>query len=251
VIYLNANSSQKTFLDIYNENYFKNNYLPLENSRKDFYSKQLDVIDKLKPEKGRLLDIGCGVGGFIKAAQEKGWNVLGIEPSKFASSYAKKAVGLELVINASLKEANLSNQQFDVITLWDVIAHFPNLKETFNLIHNMLKSHGLLVIKTPCRPRHVFIIARFLALAKQSMADTILHLPMQLYHFNPQSARAMIETFGFAKLEIKSLKEPLTRIKRELKEPPRFRTKVLITITRIVDALNVNDSMIIYAAKAK
>ncbi len=103
-----------------------------------------NLITKLNNGFGTLLDIGSGTGEFLVNAKKKGWNVQGIEPNSKARALASKK-GIELL--DSIQE--LPNKEFDVITLWHVLEHLPNLDDTIKTIERLLKPDGVLIIAVP------------------------------------------------------------------------------------------------------
>lgn len=93
---------------------------------------------------GSLLDVGAGTGDFLNLAKTKGWEVFGMEPNTDASKLASDK-GIKL-------EANLDKfvgKQFDVVTLWHVLEHIPNLEETVATLSNLVKTNGTLIIAVP------------------------------------------------------------------------------------------------------
>ena len=97
---------------------------------------------------GRLLDLGCWVGFFGSEAQKRGWSATGVEPSRFASDYAREELGLE-VVSAGLFEADLPEGSFDVVFLGDVIEHLPDPAEAVRRIHSLLAPEGMLAMALP------------------------------------------------------------------------------------------------------
>lgn len=93
---------------------------------------------------GSLLDVGAGTGDFLKVAKEKGWDVYGMEPNKSASSLSSEK-GIQL--KSSLNE--FEGKQFDVVTLWHVLEHIPNLEKTILQLSNLVKPNGTLIIAVP------------------------------------------------------------------------------------------------------
>ncbi len=92
----------------------------------------------------RLLDFGAGTGDFLVTAKEKGWEIEGVEPSPIAQENARKK-GLRLC--GSVKE--LQNKKFDVITLWHVLEHVPNLEEQIGELEGLLANDGTLIVAVP------------------------------------------------------------------------------------------------------
>ena len=93
---------------------------------------------------GSLLDVGAGTGEFLKVAKEKGWSVQGMEPNKNACSLASEK-GIEL--RSSLND--FQGNQFDVVSLWHVLEHIPNLEETVIRLSDLVKPNGTLIIAVP------------------------------------------------------------------------------------------------------
>ncbi|MBV1922686.1 MAG: class I SAM-dependent methyltransferase [Flavobacteriaceae bacterium] len=103
-----------------------------------------DLIFKLNKRTGSLLDIGAGTGDFLNIAQDKGWKINGVEPNQNARELAASK-------NVDLKEniEDFSGSKFDVITLWHVLEHLPNLEEAILQIENLLSPEGTLIIAVP------------------------------------------------------------------------------------------------------
>ncbi len=100
------------------------------------------------PAKGKLLDIGCATGLFINAMQIRGWQVKGVELSPYAAEYARQMFGLE-VITGTLESAVLPPHSFDMVTMWDVLEHVVDPKETLSEISRILKPGGILALSLP------------------------------------------------------------------------------------------------------
>jgi SAM-dependent methyltransferase len=105
--------------------------------------KKLQFIEQHQP-KGKLLDYGCGTAAFLEYAANKGWTTTGYEPSEAARSVAPK--NLTIHSNPETLEG-----PFDVITLWHVLEHLPNLTTDLIRIEKLLRPGGLLVIAVPNR----------------------------------------------------------------------------------------------------
>jgi 2-polyprenyl-3-methyl-5-hydroxy-6-metoxy-1,4-benzoquinol methylase len=105
---------------------------------------KLDLINSLQPDKGRILDIGAGTGDFLSVAKQNGWQTIGVEPSDKAKAIAKNK-GVSFVE----KTTELENQSFDVISMWHVLEHVPNLDEQIKELKRLLKPNGTLIIAVP------------------------------------------------------------------------------------------------------
>ena len=105
---------------------------------------KLETINRLQPNKGNLLDIGAGTGDFLNVAQNNGWNTIGVEPSEKA-----KAIAVKKGVTFSDSISSLPNHSFDIITMWHVLEHVPNLEEQIKELKRLLKPTGTILIAVP------------------------------------------------------------------------------------------------------
>lgn len=104
---------------------------------------KLKLINEQSP-KGKLLDIGAGTGDFLVIAKNDGWNTTGIEPSAKA-----KAIAINKGVTFAESLAELESNSFDVITMWHVLEHVPNLEEYITELKRLVKPSGTIVIAVP------------------------------------------------------------------------------------------------------
>ena len=105
---------------------------------------KLNLINSLQLNKGRILDIGAGTGDFLSVAKNDGWQTIGVEPSDRAKSIAKNK-GVSFVEQTS----ELENGSFDVISMWHVLEHVPDLDRQIKELKRLLKPTGTLIIAVP------------------------------------------------------------------------------------------------------
>ncbi|TXE19172.1 class I SAM-dependent methyltransferase [Psychroserpens burtonensis] len=109
--------------------------------------RKLKLINSFNSEERKLLDVGCGTGDFLKVAKDNHWMVYGIEPNENARRIAnEKTNNAVFDIEQLLK---FETQSFDVITLWHVLEHLPNLKTQIGTFEALLKPNGRLIIAVP------------------------------------------------------------------------------------------------------
>ena len=97
--------------------------------------------------KGKVLDIGCGVGDFLHVMESLGWETTGIEPSEEAQAIAKKRTKAELYSPEDIEI--LHDENFDLITMWHVLEHVDDLKTEIAHLQRLLKKGGRLVLALP------------------------------------------------------------------------------------------------------
>jgi 2-polyprenyl-3-methyl-5-hydroxy-6-metoxy-1,4-benzoquinol methylase len=122
-------------------------YTKEEKGRREQSRIILSRIEKYK-KTGRLLDIGCGVGLFLDEAKRNGFDVEGVELSKWARDYAKERFNIKALYK-TFDDARFQNKCFDVIVMLDVIEHLEDPKTMLNEIWRILKNDGVLYISTP------------------------------------------------------------------------------------------------------
>ena len=105
---------------------------------------KLNLINSQQPKKGKLLDIGAGTGDFLLKAKNDGWETIGVEPSDRAKNIAKQK-GISFVEEIS----TLENHSLDVITMWHVLEHVPDLELQIQELKRLLKPTGTLIIAVP------------------------------------------------------------------------------------------------------
>jgi len=105
---------------------------------------KLGLINSYQPSKGKILDIGAGTGDFLAVASNDGWKTVGVEPSEKAKEIARSK-GVLFVENTS----ELENHSFDVITMWHVLEHVPNLDVQIKELKRLLKPSGTLIVAVP------------------------------------------------------------------------------------------------------
>ena len=88
-----------------------------------FYKKR-SIIRRVSNKKtGKILDIGCGTGDFLKYMHSSGWETDGVETDLGAKLIAEKKLGKKIEENfAQIK----GEKKYDVISMWHVLEHVYN-----------------------------------------------------------------------------------------------------------------------------
>lgn len=107
---------------------------------------KLKLINSFQTEERNLLDVGCGTGEFLLTCKINGWNVAGVEPNKKARALTEEKIETE-TIYSELNE--IESNRFDVITLWHVLEHVPDLTQYISKLESLLKPNGVLLIAVP------------------------------------------------------------------------------------------------------
>tara|TARA_R110002050_G_scaffold178088_4_gene311349 strand:- start:6558 stop:7388 length:831 start_codon:yes stop_codon:yes gene_type:complete len=106
---------------------------------------KLSLISSYADKDKTLLDVGAGTGDFLVAAKQEGWRITGIEPNEMARHKAEEK-GVLLLDDLS---AIPIDQKFEVITLWHVLEHLPDLDLQIAQLVGLLTETGTLVVAVP------------------------------------------------------------------------------------------------------
>ena len=105
---------------------------------------KVSLINSYQPLKGRILDIGAGTGDFLLEAKNQNWDILGIEPNDKA-----KGIAVGKVIKFGDTIEKLESNSFDVITMWHVLEHVPDVEHQVAELKRLLKPSGTIIIAVP------------------------------------------------------------------------------------------------------
>jgi 2-polyprenyl-3-methyl-5-hydroxy-6-metoxy-1,4-benzoquinol methylase len=143
-------------------------------------NRKLKLINTLK-KKGNLLDVGCGTGEFLHVCVRNNWNIDGVEPDQNARGKAEK------LLNINIHENLFSCENFNtyqVITLWHVLEHMPDLHSTIMHLKKLLSKQGRILFALPN-------IDSFDA-RKYKEFWAAYDVPRHLYHFNQNTFKKLM-----------------------------------------------------------
>tara|TARA_B100001758_G_C18382420_1_gene598026 strand:- start:467 stop:1354 length:888 start_codon:yes stop_codon:yes gene_type:complete len=162
--------------------------------RKYSIKRKLNLL-KTKAAKGSHLDIGCGTGEFLNACKKEGFLARGVEPSKLAREQAIKNYNLDVSSGADLKQ--YSSCEFDSISMWHVLEHVSNIKETLTEIKRIIKKDGILIIAVPnCNSWDAAYYKEFWA---------AWDVPIHLWHFTKKTIETLFNNNGFKLIHAKPM----------------------------------------------
>jgi 2-polyprenyl-3-methyl-5-hydroxy-6-metoxy-1,4-benzoquinol methylase len=145
---------------------------------------------------GTHLDIGCGSGGFVHWMSENGWASTGLELN---SSAVEIACQMKLKVKQSeIENAGFADEQFDLITAWEVLEHVSDLKRFLQEVRRTLKLGGKFAGSVPN------IASMEAAIFGREWQP--LEIPYHLYHFSPESLKFVFNQSGFRLEKIEYLK---------------------------------------------
>ena len=143
------------------------------------------LVALYKPQ-GRLLDVGCGTGSFLGHMKKRGFQVAGVEPSDRARAIAEQTSPGSTF--SALAEVDRT-KPFEVVTLWHVLEHLPDLNGSFREFNSLLRVGGELFIAVPDRTSW--------DRTHYGSLWAALDVPRHLSHFGPKDIGMLMEQHGF------------------------------------------------------
>ncbi len=150
LLYQNPRPAVSSFQSIYPSSYVP--YQPATTIARPILrelTRTSDLIGRLQPAGGRLLDIGCGSGAFLQTfrQQRPGWEVQGIEPDAHAAALVRQQ---QLAVQeCRLEDADLQPASWDAVTMWNVLEHLPDPQAMVQRVRQLLRPGGLLYLAVP------------------------------------------------------------------------------------------------------
>ncbi len=207
------------------------------------------------PAKAKILDVGCGLGTFMKYAEGKGYSLVGLEADPTAAKFAQKNV-TGTIVNKTISDYDYEPGEFDAIVMWDVIEHLVDPADAVRRLAGALKPGGKFVIETPNEK----YVLRKVALLLEKLTGYRLRVGKYFYYvehkfyFNPDNITRLLADSGFTDIVAHQDKSIATReqtIFSADKFPLSGLVVKLIPITLKLSALLPNQNkMVVVATKS-
>ncbi len=154
---------------------------------------RLEAFERvLGPARRRLLDIGSGPGFFLKTAQNRGWTVMGIEPSRQAAAHAG-SLGLDVVEGFFGRDTAPALGRFDAVHLNNVLEHVPDPVAILLAARDILEPGGVLCVGVP----NDFSPLQIAAAATQDTGEWWIAPPHHLNYFDFATLANLLGRLGF------------------------------------------------------
>lgn len=145
---------------------------------------------------GNMLDIGCGTGELLRFFATNGWSVTGVEPNVTAREFVIKNYSLNVLNENELD--NVGSGAYDVISMWHVLEHVPDLHKRLSQVNRLLKEGGYLFIALPnlASPDS----------KKYQKYWSALDVPRHLYHFTQDTFVKLISKHNMKLIHAEPMK---------------------------------------------
>jgi len=163
--------------------------------RKINIKRKFKLVNNYNPS-GKILDIGCGTGELLQYFKQKNWSVSGIEPNTTARNFAKKNHKIEIWEEEMLE--TFSANSFDVISMWHVLEHVPDLHKRLSQIEKLLKKDGTIFIALPNLDSPDS--------KKYKKYWSAIDVPRHLYHFTKNTFEELISKHNMSLIHAEPMK---------------------------------------------
>lgn len=165
----------------------------------------------------RLLDVGCGGGGFLNRAKKRGFDVSGVDFDAGRLDLVRTQLGIQDVHVGSIEDYTKTHPaaRFDVVTMFEVLEHLDEPARWLGHARDLLKPGGRLFIGVPNRHR------TFDPFQGPGM-DQLDNPPNHLTRWDAPSLRRFIEERSLEVVEIRPLGVPRPLLALLLRNRLRF-----------------------------
>lgn len=139
--------------------------------------------------RGKILDVGCGSGFFLRALDPKQWDRFGVELSEAAAETAERALGRGRVFAGTLTRSTWPDASFDVVSFWSALEHTNEPRANLREARRIIKPGGTLIVQLPNAASYQ---ARFFG------GDWFaIDAPRHRYHFTLSTLDRLLSETGF------------------------------------------------------
>ncbi len=147
-------------------------------------------------ESGKLLDVGCGSGAFLKRMRQLGWQAEGLDFSPVAAERAQAWTGCPVRVDSLPSEA-IPPSSFDVVTMWQVLEHTHHPREFIRGAREITKPGGWIYLSVP----------NFAGWSRTAFgAEWVgVDVPRHLLHFTPDCLSRLLSSEGWQVKRVETL----------------------------------------------
>jgi 2-polyprenyl-3-methyl-5-hydroxy-6-metoxy-1,4-benzoquinol methylase len=167
----------------------------VERVKQKALKEKMQVVSKYSDHVGKLLDVGCAAGEFLRSAQSQGWLVEGVDISKEMCEYVYSGFGI-VCHNSSINHLNLPSESYDVVTFWASMEHLFDPRKALEVCHRTLNDRGIVVILVPNADS---LEEKWL----KNIDPNPIDIPRHLFHFNVESMTRLLQETGFKTKHVK------------------------------------------------
>jgi SAM-dependent methyltransferase len=138
---------------------------------------------------GRLLDVGCAMGHFMDFARKRGWDVTGVECSRYAAAWGRERFRLRIHSICDLSQAQYPSDYCDAAVMVEVVEHLPSPRQALAEVFRVLKPGGVFCLTTPNFESYRSLLLR-------DEWEPVIPSG-HLYYFTGETLGALLRSIGF------------------------------------------------------
>lgn len=229
---------------------FRDLYLPSAAYRMaTIYTERVEQILMPRVPSGRLLDVGCSSGHFLKVALDHGYDIHGVEPNPEMAKFATESLKLPKIQCGTLHAAHYPDASFDAVTLWDVLEHVEDPGGILEEVRRVLRPGGWVFAYTEnFESFNVFVTGKY-----SEMVAPDVHLR----HYTPEAFRRQFERAGFEVDTVCTKGLDVAHIQKTFRiypdhfrsAPPAFTAEGERTLQQFINQVGKGDNLRLFALK--
>jgi 2-polyprenyl-3-methyl-5-hydroxy-6-metoxy-1,4-benzoquinol methylase len=134
------------------------------------------------PRSGKVLDVGCGTGGTLRAFGEDGdWTLYGLEMDERNASFLRRIPKFEKLYTCAPEDVP---EQFDMVTMVHVLEHFPEPMDTLHVLRDKVAPGGRVFVQVPNAAANPF---------EYLVADHMIHFTAETLELLAERAGLRVE----------------------------------------------------------
>ncbi|MCG3174570.1 MAG: hypothetical protein GMKNLPBB_02815 [Myxococcota bacterium] len=184
--------------EYYNQSYFRGGDEEAKawgRSKSQAFEQALDLLEEFGLEPGdRILDAGCGHGGFLTQGAARGFRMTGVDVSAACIARCKTIPGVR-AIQGIIEDIGESSE-YEAVCFLDSFEHLPDFRDALDAAHRLLVEGGCLLIRVPNMNFHLLKL-RALQLSGARWKYGLFTPPSHLNHFRPRVLKRLVESAGF------------------------------------------------------
>jgi len=233
----------KAVLDsLYDDSYFSHGedsvgYGNYGDQEKDYLVTFADDVERILPHvpEGKILDVGCGFGYFVRMALDAGYDAYGVDIAEKAIETAQRQLPGRVFLGTVESVKEFDGCSFDVIFVSHLIEHITNPVAFVSNLCQYLSDEGIVVFVTPN-------IGSLLAKVSRSRWVSF-KVPEHVAYYSPKTIRELFRRSGletvtienayqsyrlpFVVEKVRSLIRPIDRLIPRVEDAPLFREKIV------------------------
>jgi SAM-dependent methyltransferase len=202
LVFSNPQCDPATINRYYTRHYYEDHWPQLidddETAVAEVAARLMPEVARIKSlvQKGSLLEVGSGTGGFLRLMRDAGFDTHGVELSQTGVDYSRRVHSLSNIRQGTLEDACYRAESFDLIYVWHVIEHVIDLNGFVRELHRVMRPDSVLWLGTENYRNSSYRLARLASLLK-GLPPPFATSSEHTFAFTGQTLSDVLERRGF------------------------------------------------------